>query len=155
MLGCKAHSLYLHSQVKIMLYPVAIEKGDDTHAFGVAVPDIKGCYSAGDTLAEAMKQAKAAIEIHLELLAEQGELPPDAKPIDHYYDNKEFDGWIWAVVDIDVTPYMGKASKLNITLPSLLISKIDDFTKKNPNYKSRSTFLQIAAVNEMKKAAYE
>jgi len=132
-----------------MLYPVAIEKGDETHAFGVAVPDIEGCYSAGDTLADALQQAKFAIETHLELLAEDGKLPPEATPVDVYYDDKAFDGWIWAVVDVDVTPFMGKASKLNITLPSLLINKIDAFTDANPSYKSRSTFLRIAAINEM------
>lgn len=137
----------------IMLYPVAIEKGDQDHAFGVVVPDIAGCFSAGDTMAEALEQVKFAIEMHLELLAEQGELPPEAKTIDHYYNDEQYAGWIWGVVDIDVTPYMGKASKINITLPSLLISKIEAFTKDNPSYKSRSTFLQIAALNEMKKAA--
>ena len=32
-----------------MRYPIAIEPGDDTHAFGVIVPDLPGCYSAGDS----------------------------------------------------------------------------------------------------------
>ncbi|HAS8502035.1 TPA: type II toxin-antitoxin system HicB family antitoxin, partial [Vibrio vulnificus] len=32
-----------------MLYPIAIEVGNDIHAYGVVVPDIKGCFSAGDT----------------------------------------------------------------------------------------------------------
>ena len=32
-----------------MLYPIAVEKGSDTDAYGVIVPDIKGCFSAGDT----------------------------------------------------------------------------------------------------------
>ncbi|MFX4790020.1 type II toxin-antitoxin system HicB family antitoxin, partial [Acinetobacter baumannii] len=29
-----------------MLYPIAIERGTDTEAFGVSVPDIPGCFSA-------------------------------------------------------------------------------------------------------------
>jgi len=136
-----------------MLYPVVIEKGDNDHAFGVVVPDIKGCFSAGDTLAEALIEAKNAIELHLELLAEQGELPPEARPVDDYYQLEEYAGWIWSVIDIDITPYMGKSSKINITLPSLLISKIESFTEQNPSYKNRSAFLQTAAINEMKKAA--
>lgn len=136
-----------------MLYPVAIEKGDTDHAFGVVVPDIEGCFSAGNTLADALIQAKNAIELHLELLAEQGELPPEALPVDHYYQLEKYAGWIWSVVDIDVTPFMGKSSKINITLPSLLISKIENFTEENPSYKNRSAFLQTAAINEMKKAA--
>lgn len=31
-----------------MRYSVAIEPGDDRHAFGVVVPDLPGCFSAGD-----------------------------------------------------------------------------------------------------------
>jgi len=42
----------------IMYYPIAIEPGDDTHAFGVVVPDLPGCFSAGDTLDEAMENAR-------------------------------------------------------------------------------------------------
>lgn len=56
-----------------MLYPIAIEPGDETHAFGVIVPDIPGCHSAGDTLEEAYANAKEAIKGHLELLVEMGE----------------------------------------------------------------------------------
>jgi len=37
-----------------MNYPIAIEPGDKRHAFGVTVPDLPGCFSAGDTLDEAM-----------------------------------------------------------------------------------------------------
>jgi hypothetical protein len=35
-----------------MRYPVAIEPGHDTAAFGVVSPDLPGCFSAGDTLDE-------------------------------------------------------------------------------------------------------
>ena len=37
-----------------MLYPIAIEKGSATEAYGVIVPDIPGCFSAGDTFEEAL-----------------------------------------------------------------------------------------------------
>jgi hypothetical protein len=37
-----------------MRYVVAIEKGDKRHAYGVVVPDLPGCFSAGDTLDEAL-----------------------------------------------------------------------------------------------------
>jgi hypothetical protein len=33
-----------------MRYPIAIEIGSDETAFGVVVPDLPGCFSAGDTL---------------------------------------------------------------------------------------------------------
>ena len=40
-----------------MRYPIAIEPGDETSAFGVIIPDLPGCYSAGDTLEEARANA--------------------------------------------------------------------------------------------------
>lgn len=46
-----------------MLYPIAISMGDDEHAWGVDVPDIPGCFSAGEDLDDAMAMAREAIEI--------------------------------------------------------------------------------------------
>jgi hypothetical protein len=33
-----------------MRYLVALEPGDARHAWGVTVPDLPGCFSAGDTM---------------------------------------------------------------------------------------------------------
>lgn len=107
-----------------MLYPVAIEKGSEHSAFGVVVPDVPGCFSAGDTFEEALINAKEALELHLQGLAEMEELPPLASSIDHHFASPEFNGWVWALVDIDIEPYMGKASKINVTLPNLLTKKL-------------------------------
>ncbi len=49
-----------------MHYPIAIEPGDDKHAFGGVVPDLPGCFSAGDSLDAAMTQARDVIPLHLE-----------------------------------------------------------------------------------------
>jgi len=37
---------------------IALEPGTDTTAWGVAVPDVPGCFSAGDTMEEAMENAR-------------------------------------------------------------------------------------------------
>jgi predicted RNase H-like HicB family nuclease len=132
-----------------MLYPIAIEKGSDTEAFSVAFPDVKGCYSAGDSFEEALINAKEALSGHLELLAESGELPPVASGIDDHFSNPEYQDWVWALIDLDVEPYMGKASKINVTLPNLLTKKIDDIVKSTDLYKNRSHFLQVAACHEL------
>ena len=50
-----------------MFYPIAISLGDEQHAWGVEVPDIPGCFSAGDDLDDAMAMAREAIEGHLEI----------------------------------------------------------------------------------------
>ena len=41
-----------------MRYPIVIETGDAKHAFGVVVPDLPGCFSAGDTLDDALTNAR-------------------------------------------------------------------------------------------------
>lgn len=41
-----------------MRYPIVIERGDETRAFGVVVPDLPGCISAGDTMDEAFDMNK-------------------------------------------------------------------------------------------------
>ncbi|MDN5511162.1 type II toxin-antitoxin system HicB family antitoxin [Acinetobacter sp.] len=128
-----------------MLYPIAVEKGSDTEAYGVVVPDIPGCFSAGDTFEEALDNIKEAIAGHLEILAEDGEDIPLASEVGKFVGSDEFNGFIWAVVDVDVSRYLGKAEKVNVTLPSRLIRMIDDKVGKDRPYKSRSAFLAAGA----------
>lgn len=128
-----------------MLYPIAVEKGSDTEAYGVTVPDIKGCFSAGETFEEALNNVKEAIADHLEILAEDGKDIPLASEASKYLNDEEFKGFIWAVVDVDVSRYLGKAEKVNVTLPSRLIRMIDDQVGKDKQYKSRSAFLAAGA----------
>lgn len=130
-----------------MLYPVAIERGDDQHAFGVVVPDIAGCFSAGDSFEEALENVQEAIAAHLELLAEDNEEIPLAKKIDEHISKPEFKDYdfVWAVVDIDVSRYLGRSEKINVTLPSRLIHLIDRHVAKDAKFKSRSAFLAAGA----------
>lgn len=132
-----------------MLYPIAIQPGDNEHAWGVVVPDIPGCFSAGDDLDEAMAMAREAIEGHLEILAEEGAVIPQARLVTHHAADPEFAGCTWALVDIDVTRFMGKAEKLNITLPGYLLSRIDAYVRTHPDQKSRSGFLAAAALRAL------
>ncbi|HEX7984470.1 MAG TPA: type II toxin-antitoxin system HicB family antitoxin, partial [Duganella sp.] len=63
-----------------MKYLIAIEPGDATHAFGVVVPDLPGCFSAGDTLEDAIQNAREAIELWLETTIEDGGEVPSPLP---------------------------------------------------------------------------
>ena len=47
-----------------MRYPIVIHKDTDSD-YGVIVPDLPGCFSAGTTLDEAMSMAQDAIECHI------------------------------------------------------------------------------------------
>lgn len=135
----------------IRRYPIAIEVGDDEHAYGIAVPDVAGCFSAGDSLDEALKNASEAIHAHFEILANDQVLPPLPQPLDVWRQDSEYKGWAWGVVEIDVTPYLGKSSKVNVTLPNLLQKQIEDAIQAHPEYKNRSHFLQYCAAKELEK----
>ncbi|WP_140919042.1 type II toxin-antitoxin system HicB family antitoxin [Limnobaculum xujianqingii] len=136
-----------------MLYPVAIDKGNSS--FGVRVPDIPGCFSGGDNYQDALENAREAIEAHVELLVEDGDPIPKATSIEHYLTDSDYSEVIWALVDVDITRLMGKCEKINVTLPAILIRRIDQFVLNHPEYGSRSGFLsRIAAdrvVCELKK----
>ena len=83
-----------------MKYPIAIEHGDDTHVYGVVVPDLPGCFSAGDTLDEAFENAKEAIAGWIELEIKEGHPIPKASSLDEISKMDEFKGWYLSVVDV-------------------------------------------------------
>lgn len=130
-----------------MLYPVAIDKGDSS--FGVRVPDIPGCFSGGDDYQDAIESVREAIEAHIELLVEEGESIPEATTVENWLSDPEYAGAVWALVDVDITRLMGKAEKINVTLPSLLIRRIDQFVAAHPEYGSRSGFLSRVAADKV------
>ena len=132
-----------------MLFPIAIEPGDETHAFGVIVPDIPGCFSAGDTLDDALKNAREAIDFHLEGLVEDNADIPVASSVQAQAANPDYAGFIWAVVNIDIAKYLGKAEKINVTLPASLIHRIDAYVATHPEHKSRSGVLASTALEKL------
>lgn len=74
-----------------MFYPIVIHK-DPESTFGVTVPDLPGCFSAGDTLDEALRMSQEAIELHIEGLLEDNDAVPMPHSIDEHQDSKEYQG---------------------------------------------------------------
>jgi predicted RNase H-like HicB family nuclease len=64
-----------------MHYVAVIEKELDS-AFGVWFPDIEGCFSAGETVEEAVGNAVAALRQHAEAIESAGRSVPAARSID-------------------------------------------------------------------------
>jgi len=128
-----------------MFFPVVIHQARDS-AFGVIVPDLPGCFSAGDTLDEALDNVASAIDFHLEGLAEDGEVIPVASSVAEYKDNPDYTDGTWVLIPVDLSCYLGKAQRINISLPSRLIHKIDRFVDTHEEYKDRSKFLADAAL---------
>ncbi|AFC85085.1 type II toxin-antitoxin system HicB family antitoxin [Frateuria aurantia] len=100
-----------------MRYPIAIETGTATAAYGVAVPDLPGVFSAGDSLEEAIAQAEDAILLGLEDYAERAEALPKASRLQDLMQRPEFAGWTWAVAQVDPSHLGRKMVRVKITLP--------------------------------------
>ena len=131
-----------------MRYPVVIHKDHDSD-FGVIVPDVPGCYSSGDSYDEVLSNAIEAIECHLEGLLLDNEPLPVGSSIDNWIDNVEYQGGIWAFIEIDLSQISGKAKRVNITLPERILNLIDLYGKSHA-IKNRSAFLTDAALSYMK-----
>ncbi len=108
-----------------MRYPVAVEPGTDRTAFGVVVPDLPGCYSAGDTLDEAIANAEEAIAAWIDATLDSGKRVPPASTLDAVRSGGEYSGWIFAVIDVDPSVMDDQAERVNITLPRRVLSRLD------------------------------
>lgn len=133
-----------------MKFTIAIEAGTKKTAFGVVVPDLPGCFSAGDTVEEAFDNARQAIKIHCEILAEDKKDLPLAKSMSEWQKDKEYKGWTWGIVDVEVEKLFGPAEKINITVPALTLRRIDAYVESH-KVDSRSAFLVKAAEEIMRR----
>ena len=108
-----------------MRYPVAIEPGDKNTAFGVVFPDLPGCFSAGDTLDEALEQAEVAAEAWIDAALDDGlPIPPPSK-LDDIGRDPAFSGWLLGVVKVDPAALDDRATRVNITLPRRVLRRLD------------------------------
>ncbi len=135
-----------------MRYPIAIEPGNAKTAWGVAVPDLPGCYSAGDTLDEAVENASEAISLWIATVLDDGGDVPPPGPIEAHRRNPEFDGWIWALAEVDPAVLSDKAERINITLPARVLKRIDEAAEESNE--SRSAFLARAALQAIRGNAF-
>ena len=73
-------------------YPIVIYKDPDSD-YGMIVPDLSGCYTAGDTIADVLKQAVEAIECHLGGMLLDGDPIPEPKDIALHENNPRIRRW--------------------------------------------------------------
>lgn len=130
-----------------MKFPIALHK-DEGSVYGVIVPDIPGCHSWGDTIDEAIQNAKEGIYGHIESLLELGETA-DFQPsqVESLAAKEEFRGVIWAVVEVDMSELDPTPERVNISLPRFVLRQIDTYTKSH--HETRSGFLARAALHAL------
>ncbi|MFG6206925.1 type II toxin-antitoxin system HicB family antitoxin [Pseudomonas retamae] len=133
-----------------MQYPICIEWGDENTAIGIQIPDIPGAVTAGDTFEDAYNAAVEVAHIMLQEIAAAGEpipLPTSASASAHR-SNADFAEMGWGMLELDISPYLGKTEKVNVTLPGYVIQRIDRYVREH-NVKSRSSFLADAAMEKL------
>ena len=130
-----------------MRYPIAVEPGTDATAWGVVVPDLPGCFSAGDTLEEALTQAESAMLAWLECALDAGDgIPPPSAIDDLRKANPDYHGWMWALVEIDPAALDSTLERVNISLPRRVLRRLD--ARARSAGQTRSGFIARLALNE-------
>ena len=127
-----------------MRYPVVIHK-DQSSDYGVCVPDLPGCFSAGSSMEEALTNAIEAIECHLEGMLFEGEAIPDAQPVEVHQRDKAYTDGTWALVNVDLSKLASKAKRINITLPERVLALVDEQARREGE--SRSGLLARAVLD--------
>ncbi len=125
-----------------MKFTVVLHSDDGQH-YGVTVPDLAGCFSAGDSIEEALDSVKEAIELHLEGLLEEELAMPSISPIYQHQANPDYAEGIWAIVEVDTAVFEEGIEEVAIALPKSLLKRIDDYTRLK--HVTRSGFLAEAA----------
>ena len=128
-----------------MHYPVAIEPGSAKAAWGVAVPDLPGCFSAGDTLKEALLNTEEAIIGWIEATVDEGQDIPAPSAIEELRAaHKELHGWIWAVEKVDPSVLDDTLERVNTSLPRRVLHRLD--ARARSAGETRSGFIARMAV---------
>ena len=126
-----------------MRFPIVIHK-DEGSAYGVTVPDLPGCFSAGDTLEEAIESATEAAACHIEGLLMDGEPIPERATLEAHQADENFRDGIWAMVAVDISKLSSKTRRVNITVPARVLAIVDQAAAREGE--TRSGLLTRAAL---------
>jgi predicted RNase H-like HicB family nuclease len=129
-----------------MRYPIAIETGTETIAFGVVVPDLPGCFSAGDTLDEAVVGAEEAAVAWVDAALDVGESIPAPSSLDAIRANPDYAGWTFGLITLDPALLDDTVERVNISLPRRILRRLDALARSAGE--SRSGFIAHMTLEE-------
>jgi predicted RNase H-like HicB family nuclease len=132
-------------------YPIAIEPGTDVTAFGVIVPDLPGCFSAGDTLDEAIVGAEEAAAAWIDAALDAGHAIPAPSSLDAIRRMPDYDGWTFGVITLDPTLLDDTTERVNITLPRRVLKRLDALARAAGE--SRSGYIAHLTLEEPRRVA--
>lgn len=126
-------------------YVAVIEKDADS-AFGVWFPDVDGCFSAGDTLDEAVVNAGTALRQHAEALQSAGRDVPNARDVEAVLHDKDVKAAVKTGALLFAVPLLadaGRTVRINVSLDKALVDQIDEAAEARGL--TRSAFIAQAA----------
>jgi predicted RNase H-like HicB family nuclease len=123
----------------MMRYPILIEEGADDTAFGVVVPDLPGCFSAGDALDDALDAVKEAAAAWIDAALDAGQQIPPPSTLEAVRHLPAYQGWTVGIVDIDAGLFDDTIERVNITLPKRVLRRLDDLAAQR--HQSRGAFI--------------
>lgn len=102
------------------IFPALFESGEEK-GYCVTFPDLPGCITEGDTLEEAYKMAKEALELHLYGMEEDGDnIPKPTKPNKIKLNENSFVSLIEAWMPLVRHEMANKSIKKTLTIPKWL-----------------------------------
>ncbi|MSU61947.1 MAG: hypothetical protein EXS31_06075 [Pedosphaera sp.] len=112
-----------------MHYPVVIHKDPDSD-YGVTVPDLPGCFSAGSTFEEALENTVEAIEFHAENLLLDGEIVAAPALIETHRGKPDYQDGTWALVYVNPAKLAPKSREITLSLPDEVIARVDNLASR-------------------------
>lgn len=134
-----------------MRYPIAIEPGTETAAFGVIVPDLPGCFSAGDTLDEAVAGAEEAAAAWVDAALDAGQAIPAPSSLEAIRRNPDLAGWTFGVITLDPALLDDTTERVNITLPRRVLKRLDALARAAGE--TRSGYIAQLTLEEPRRVA--
>ncbi len=128
-----------------MRYPIILHT-DDHRQFGVTVPDLPGCFSQGDSVENAVDNAREAILFHVEgLVSGKQTIPLPTEIVDLSDFHGDIGTALIAYADVDIESIMGPARRINITIKMASLQVIDIRAKARGM--NRSEYLAYAGTH--------
>jgi predicted RNase H-like HicB family nuclease len=129
-------------------YIAFIHKEPDS-IYGVSFPDMPGCFSAGDTIDDAVRNSVEALSGHVRLLEADGDPVPVPRDFDAIMSDKELESDREGAMTtlIPLVRDRGSSTRVNVSFDLGLLEAIDAAARNRGQ--TRSSFLASAARREL------